>query len=104
MVSNPLFKLADSLYVDKKYDTEDLPQKPLGKFNVEPELVPVNVRTLASLNEMVVVADCPNSRLTDSPAVPPPRLMGPEALSVIYELHMAVCLIGQVGLVTGLTA
>jgi hypothetical protein len=54
-------------------------------LNVEPELVLVNVRTFASLNEMVAVADLPSSRLTDWPAVDPPKLMGPDALSAIIH-------------------
>jgi hypothetical protein len=48
-----------------------------------PDATPANERTLVSFNETCAVADWLSSRLIDCPVVLPPKLIGPDALSVI---------------------
>jgi len=46
---------------------------------------PAKVLTAESFIVIVAVAEYPSSKLTDWPAVLPPKLIGPDELSVILE-------------------
>jgi hypothetical protein len=50
---------------------------------IAPDATPASVRTLVSFSETCAVADWLNSRLIDRVAVLPPKLIAPDAASVI---------------------
>jgi hypothetical protein len=82
-----------AVLVPKNVDTDAvyvLPQKSAGIRTIAPAEVPVSVRTAVSLNDTVAVADLFSARLTDCPAVEPPKLMGPEELSAVIPTPYGV--------------